>query len=126
MHRLLPILLIGALSATAGCRSAREVVPFEQGAARYAFDVRAERDLSHPGAVGLAAVTDLKTKRRLLIDRFEAPAGETSQFSATDPETGARFDLAVTVADGEASFIATVRKGGLLIASERGRHPLAP
>lgn len=126
MHRLLLILLTGALFATAGCRSAREAVPFEQGSARYAFDVRAEHDLSRPGAVGVAAVTDLKTKRRLQIDRFEAPAGETSRFSATDPETGARFDLAVTVADGQATFVATVHKGGLLIASEQGHRPLAP
>ena len=69
-------------------------------------------------------MTDLRTKRRVLIDRFEAPEGQTSQFSATDAETGARFDLAVTVVEGEAAFVATVHKHGLLIASEQGRRPL--
>lgn len=117
--------VLATVGFTAGCSSLRQPVPFEQGSARYAFDIRAEPDLSRPGAVGVASVTDLRTKRRVFIDRFEAPEGQASRFSATDAETGARFDLAVTVAESEAAFVATVHKNGLLIASEQGRRTLA-
>lgn len=108
----------------AGCGGAR--VPFEQGSTRYAFDVRAERDLGSGGAVGTASVTDLATDERLTIDRFEAPVGETTEFHTEDAETGARLELEITPNDGEVRYVATVRKGDLLIASQNGSATLTP
>lgn len=108
----------------AGCGGAR--VPFEQGSVRYEFDVRAERDLGSSEAVGTASVTDLATDERLTIDRFEAPFGETTEFRAEDAETGARLELQVTPTDGEVLYVATVRKGDLLIASQSGAATLTP
>lgn len=108
----------------AGCGGTR--VPFEQGSTRYEFDVRAEREVGPDAAVGTASVTDLATDERITIERFEAPAGETSTFQAEDTATGARLDLEVTPADGEVRYVATVRKGGLLIASQSGTATLTP
>lgn len=120
----LPLVGCALLLLLAGCGGAH--VPFEQGSTRYAFDVRAERDLGSGGAVGTASVTDLATDERITIDRFEAPAGETSEFLSEDAATGARLELEITPTDGGVLYVATVRKGDLLIASQSGAATLTP
>lgn len=120
----LPFVGCALMLLLAGCGGAR--VPFEQGSTRYEFDVRAERDLGSGRTVGTASVTDLATDERLTIDRFEAPGGETSEFLSEDAATGARLELEVTPTDGEVLYVATVRKGNLLIASQSGAATLTP
>lgn len=119
----LPLISYALVLLLTGCGGAR--VPFEQGSTRYEFDVRAEHDLSSGNAVGVASVTDLATDERLTIDRFEAPVGETTEFRSEDAATGAWLELEVTPTDGEVLYVATVRKGDLLIASQSGAATLS-
>ena len=114
------------MPALAGCASPR--IPFEQGDARYSFDVRADRDSASGAAVGTAAAIDLATRERLTIDRFEAPAGATSEFRVEDAATGARLELQITLTEDDVLYVPVVRRGDLLIASQQGtaRRALPP
>lgn len=114
MRPLLALLLIAL--GVAGCRTA---APFEPGDARYTFDVRAE-PAPDGGYAGMATVADTASRRRLRIERFRVEPAETATFTADDPETGARLELAVTADSGGVTYEAVIRRDGRLVATHSG------
>jgi hypothetical protein len=101
---------------------------FEQGAARYTFEIKAEHS-DRPGVVWCSGrVTDLETKRTMDTGRFEIRNGEDGKATADDPKSGARLEVVVRVdTEGRtASYGASVFKGRTLVASQRDRINVFP
>lgn len=132
MHRtkalavLVPAL---ALSLTLAACSGTTAEPFAPEDSRYRFDVRVAQAGDPEAAVrGEARVTDLETDRVLAAPGFLMEWGQSATVTSDDPETGARFELEVEVAeDGRsATYRATVLRADRLIASRRATVPVDP
>ena len=109
--------------ACAGCAT-KSAIPFEQGSDRNHFDiVLAEAGRGTRAFSCSVRVTDLVAKRTISAEPVEGRAGSPGTTSKVDSESGAVLDVRVEVdaAGRVATCAATVKKGGLLIASDAAK-----
>lgn len=137
MHRpkprprhVLAILAVLALAPLASSYAAGgDSGPDQPHADTYDFEISL-RQVPPPdhAARGEVKVTDLASGETLSAPQFVVGWGDDAVLESEDPDTGAELRLEVTVAeDGRtATYEATVRRDGELVASRRATVPVEP